>query len=279
MPSGSHGGSSGSHSSGGSSFGGGSGGWRGSSSSSGSSYSGPSRPIHWCYGGRTYYVSGSESEPIRTKFGIGFIILVFAIMCAIWMGFTCKDIHKIKVDRNYYIHMIENAQSDSDYLKEGKVTDKFYNEDCDRWYFTYSIPYGDGSIRELDGYTFSVYTDDEINNIRIGSAMWFAVNNSVVDDKTDSINMDYINIPLENDGEYLVGRRQLTMSIVVLVACVGALAIDILLIVKDIKKKVKRSVDLTDVPEEVKKKSCKYCGRVLQDGEYTCPSCGAARKE
>lgn len=280
MPSGSHGGSSGSHGGGGSSFGGGSsGGWRGSSSSGSYYNSAPPRPIHWSYGGRTYYVSGVESSPIRTKIVLAVVFFILAIISIIWLASTCSSIHKIKVDRNYYINMIRNAESDSDYCKDGVVTDMFYNQSCDRWYLTYCIPYSSG-LWGLEGYTYSVYTEEEARDIYYYHRdMKFAVNNKDVDSRTDSINMEYINIPLTSDGEYLVCVRKLIVSIVMIIVFLGCTALFIYLAIRNIKKKAKVSVDLSKASPETKKKYCRYCGRTLRDSDMSCPSCGASRKD
>lgn len=268
MPSGSHGGSAGSHSSGGSSFGG------GHSSSGGSS----SRQTPICYHrhGVRYYVPIGQSNGIRAKLSCIFIFLMFIFCLSMVVGALSSDINKIKVDREYYIDMIENAEEDEDYCKKGRITDIFYNSSCDKWYFTYAIPYSGG---ELEGYTFSVYDSEQIKEFEIGDEIDFAVNNKNVDENTDSINFGYEELSLEADGEYLVARQ----SLVIVSICLGAFVIGVVLlivwIVVTIKKQSKVVVSTENLNVEEKKNACKYCGTIFNDGENRCSGCGARKQE
>ena len=125
MPSGSHGGSSGSHGGGGSSGGN----WSGRSSGSSLSYR-RTTPIHWVWHGRTYYVPVSSGSAFQGWFSAIFIVLVFAIISTLLVISGSSNINKIKTDRDYYIHMIEKAEQNENYKKEGTIKDIFYNEDC-----------------------------------------------------------------------------------------------------------------------------------------------------
>lgn len=271
MPSGSHGGSSGSHfgggSSGGSHFGGG---------SSGGQFSNRTTPIHWVWHGHSYYIPVSSGSSIQAWFVAIFVMLFIAILSAVPLFHSNSVINKIQVDRNYYIHMIEKAEQNENYKKEGTIKDIFYNEDCGKWYFTYEIAYDDGV---LEGYTYSVYSESEIYEFEIGQTLYFAVNNPNVNADTDSINMEYKNIPLEADGEYINAKRNIAVCSVLL-AVFGSLTIILTIVaIRRLKKVIMKSQDTSNLTEEEKKKTCVYCGTMFKDGETKCSSCGASRKE
>lgn len=274
MPSGSHGGSGGSHSSGGASSGGS---WGGGSSRSGGGSSRPPRPMNIWFFGRYYHISAGNSSKV-TKFMPFIIFSLFLIFVAVVLLLQVNSqIEKIKVDRTYYLDMIENALNDSDYIKDGVITDKFYNEDCKKWYFTYTIITNDGE--ELDGYTYSVYTREEINQFYIGQHLNFAVNSKIVTLNTDSINMEYKGIPLENDGEYIVALETKTATIVVICVFSALIALFIVLTILRIKKySQKTAFDSSNAKNITNDEDtyCRYCGSRIRNGYDKCEHCGAS---
>lgn len=300
MPSGSHGGSSGSHRSGGASFGG-----HGSSGSSGGSHrgggpnnhGGPHRDNGWHHHvdvgyrryrwGRTVYVVPSEKASIITILTcLIFFCFIFSTILAFDVAQSVKDVNNIKNDYYYYQNMISKAENNSEYLKTGFVTDHFLNEDCDKWYFTYKIARDDVPVGWLEGYSYSCYTLEEVSKFEIDSEIEIAVNSKVVTDSTDSIPMDYKNMPLKKDGEYLNCVKERTLDIVLLVSgCVGfvvLIAINIRVFTK-YKEKVSNSNSRTKSSNSSYSKSgsakhCSYCGASVSSNARNCSSCGAKIK-
>lgn len=272
MPSGSHGGHAGGHGGGGSSFGRGGFGGRGSSSKR------PARPMTFFFFGRHYYVPVGKSSIIRSLYSFAFVVLIFV---AIFMAplFSLKsDIDKIKVDREYYISMIENAEQNSDFLKTAKVADKFYHEDFKKWYITYTIQTDDG--KALEGYTFSVYTLSEVNQFVIGQEIPVAVNSKIVTQETDSITMDYKDIPLENDGEYIQSTKQIklltSLSIIGGSASVILITTATVLLFKRMKKnELEKTLEEDPNFKEEGVTRCKYCGSKVDSSDKSCKNCGA----
>ena len=138
MPSGSHGGSRGSHSSGGSSRSSGGGSHFGSRSSRSSHNMSSNR--HYHHGGHHHHHRGRGGFVIVTSGSTGVLFFVSLFMVALIAAFsfvlsnTNRNLATIETDREYYIDMIEYAESNSDYIKTGMITGKFYNEDCEKWY-------------------------------------------------------------------------------------------------------------------------------------------------
>lgn len=273
MPSGSHGGSAGGHSSGGSSFGG--------HSRSGTfvNSKGTRSPRPMVFFGGRYYVPVKQSSVIRTLFLIGFFILFFAVMFLI-SSFSMKaEINKIKVDQKYYVAMIQNAEQDSDYLKSAIVTDKFYNEDYNKWYITYTLKTVNNE--DLNGYTFSVYTLEEVNRFEIGQEIQVAVNSKIVTMQTDSIPLDYKDMPLEKDGQY-VNAKTGFVCFVIISSVLGVISVALfvvggILLAKKIQKneQIKEKEENPNLSEQENIVRCKYCGSKLKESSVSCENCGA----
>lgn len=278
MPSGSHRCSPGGHSSGGSSMGGGrnSNNWGGGRNSSSSSRMSGNYTFHFF--GKTYSTS-HNNKITSTILSVLFLFIFFAIMGLTFLFDGKADIKVSKVDREYYLQMIEYAEEHPEFQKEGVVTGRFYNDDADKWYFEYAIDYvgTDGLIHELKGYTFSVYTFAEISEVVVGDRLIFAVNNKDVNELTDSINMDYKDIPLSADGTYVSAKTTVKVGIGCLIASCIILVIGIFAIAKTCKKELVE-VATTKSSEKDKINSCEYCGRIFKDNETYCSSCGAARR-
>jgi hypothetical protein len=220
MPSGSHsgghGGGGGSHFSG-----------RGSSSRGGG-------------GGRRYGRGGG-----RFFFGYGqatsifFILFVFALMAAIAFssiaGLSKEKVGIIEADYMYYQDIIEDANEsaesgDTSYIVEGTVVSKKQNTDTEKWYVTYYFLDGDG--HKVYGYTYSVYTWDVVKDMDPGDTILLAVDSNPITQDTDSINLDYADMTLEDDGEYVVYLNNYktynTLSIVLYVASAMLIVVGII---------------------------------------------------
>lgn len=275
MPSGSHGISGGSHfSGGGSSF---SGGGRSGGNSN------PSGPINlWFFGGR-YYIPSEKAGFIRFLFSLCFLCAFFMFTAGVVIGGTNEDINKIKTDRNYYIAMIERAEEDPSLQVTGNVIDIFYNSDCHKWYIQYEVRDEGTNEILLTGFTYCLYNDAEIRYYTVGNPIELALNSSNITERTDSVNMDYKDMPLERDGEYIVAKRTKDILIWVEVglgiAFVASIVVTVIQIKKNIKMKEeeKKKLEEKEKAEQLAKqpKRCSYCGTILKEGDRGCPNCGA----
>lgn len=271
MPSGSHGGGGGSHGGG---FGGGSH-FGGGHRSSGSSRRGPTPLRIWFFGHR-YYVPAEKTSALRGLFAAFFILVLFGFMSTLGLIASNDKIDKIKADNAYYISMISYATAHPDYQVTGKITGKFRNDDCGKWYLTYSIETANGGT--LEGYTYSVYSINEIEQFVVGDDILLAIDSIPVTMRTDSINMDYINIPLENDGEYVGAKNSKRTAMIMTIACFGAsVVVAVLTFIK-----AKKSMKLNELEKEKASsqdesvKRCKYCGSKQNPEDTKCPNCGAS---
>lgn len=275
MPSGSHGGGGGgSHHGGG--FGGG-----GNRFGRGRPTGGLFRrsvPIRIWFFGHHYYVPADKSNKLRAWFTSSVILLIIGLI-ALFASFGAKaQINQIRSDREYYINMIEYATLHPEFQKTGIITDKFQNYDNGKCYLTYSLQTANGET--LKGYTYSVYTLEEINQFVIGQEIKLAVNSNVITLSTDSITMDYINIPIEKDGEYITANALKKNSTIFMIVMFSVSAICLAVGIYKTKKEMqlneleKEKTSSSFVEENVKR--CPYCGSKQNPDEKKCPNCGAS---
>jgi hypothetical protein len=277
MPSGSHGGSSGSHGGGGSRSGGGSSSFRG-----GSSGRSANRPIVLRLG-RTRYVVPPRFASIISILTWVLLFMAFSLIaCVCELNEQKQFIQLIEVDYRYYNQMILKAENFEEYRRIGQVTDHFYNEDCGKWYFTYRIAIEDnyGVVIEdeyLSGYTYSIFTFDEINKYQIGKDIQIAINTDTVKNTTDSIPILCKEFPIEADGEYIQAQSTCEFFVVIIsvmvTACVGIIVSMVYIILKKNKKQI---LDKNGIYIDVSEKPhCEYCGGILKEEDTQCKSCGA----
>lgn len=273
MPSG-----SGGHGGGGSHFGGGGGSHFGGGGRGGSGGSRPPRPIYFGFGGTRYYVPLKKSNAIRSFFVLAIFFVVVAAVLMLGGFAPNNNLKKITADRQRYIEMINRAEKDSSYVREGTITGTFYNSDCGKWYFTYVIPTDDG-YGNLEGYSYSIYDANEIKNFVPGETLEFAVGFTPVTLSTDSIDMGYKNKPLTDDGEYIdLIKERRNLRLFAALAVLAALSLGILgavLLFKNLRKK-ETAGETTEDENGIPIRRCEYCGSVLLDGETKCPNCGAS---
>lgn len=273
MPSG-----SGGHGGGGSHFGGGGGSHFGGGGRGGSGGGRPPRPIYFGFGGTRYYVPLKKSNAIRSFFVLAIFFVVVAAVLMLGGFAPNNDLKKITADRQRYIEMINRAEKDSSYVREGTITGTFYNSDCGKWYFTYVIPTDDG-YGNLEGYSYSIYDANEIKNFVPGETLEFAVGFTPVTPSTDSIDMGYKNKPLTDDGEYIdLIKERRNLRLFAALAVLAALSLGILgavLLLRNLRKK-ETAGETTEDENGIPIRRCEYCGSFLKDGETKCPNCGAS---
>lgn len=277
MPSGSHGGSAGSH--GGFSGGGGS---RGGSSFGGGSYhrSRPRGPRNFRFGRSVFVVSTGRQSILSIIIFVGVLVLGYLFTSVSIFSGHKEHLNMIEEENRYYLNMVATAKNDSDYVVTGEVTNQFYKTEYERYYITYSFVADDGST--VEGYTFSIYTLETVP--KKGSEIELAVDDKTTDSDTDSIPMDYANFTLEDDGEYLKVKkdkaksvRGIVIGVVVIVCLVGGY---ILVIVTSKKKQEEKEAEQKAEQKakeeaEEKKRFCEYCGARVEPSDNVCPQCGA----
>ena len=266
MPSGSHGGSRGSHGGGGSR-----GGFGGSRSSGGSRIS---TPRVFIIGGIRYglpTVWNTRFNVLNTCLGIVLFLLFFSVMTIVG---SVSNIDQIKTDYMYYEDMIATAEADSRYVVEGIITDKSLGEGG-KWFFDYEFVADDGW--KVPGYTYSIYTFDEIREFTIGQTILIATNAINTTYMTDSIPIICKYKTVEDDAEYIDAQNMKTGGIVftcLLGAGVIAIITAQIVIVKK-HKTISPQEEKTIASYIKKQKTCAYCGSHLADNETQCTSCGA----
>lgn len=284
MPSGSHGGSSGSH---GGSHSGGS--HSHGSSFGGGGYHGHSRGPTFIYFGRTRYVVHTKARPALSFFtGLILFAIFLLICCSMILSTTNTELKEINADYVHYQNMIKVAQnSEEDLIINGTVISKFYNSSVDKWYITYYFT--DNVGNKYEGYTFSVYTLEQAEKIVQKRTIELAIDYQPIDSQTDSIPTDYLDMPLEQDGEYVAGIRNknITKKVMIITAIVIVVSIGVSFLVifknkiKVVNNQVKTAQTQMNRPsnteERPRRTYCDYCGAEMPEGETKCRNCGAGR--
>ncbi len=301
MPSGSHFGSSGSHRSGGASH----------VKTSSNRVSSHSRYIGFPFFSTIFISRGIRtSVPQKYKWAsilcsFLFIIAIFTLFFAILFLTLSLNLSKIEQDYMYYQDMISYAENnpDKNLIREAVVKDFALNEECGKYYIIYELDTDDGSGK-LEGYSFSVYTLTTVP--RVDEHISVAVNSSEVTTETDSIPMDYKDMPLTQDGEWIVARKNVTIrNILFIVTATCFLSIIVIYIFLHIKVKKnynaekqngkefsnnnpppKKELSQTtsqetnfDNPFEKNYFKCSNCGADVLPEQRYCPLCGKKIKK
>ncbi len=265
MPSGSHGGSAGGH-------GGGSSGGHGGSHF-GSSRGGFNRgPRVIMFFGHPHYINSRKSGWLSFLSMLIVISVIALIIMLFGLSASSNEIKVIENDYNYYQQMIKRAESNPAYIKQATITGHFVKNGYDKWYMTYTIEQNDGNL--LEGYTFSIYTLEDLNQYTIGSIVDAAVDSIIVTKDTDSITMDYKNTTLKDDCEYernIHSKTTFTIgSIVDAIILVGLIVLIIVII-----QKSAASPEQEKLQQENQLRKCPYCGAKIKNTKDKCPNCGA----
>ena len=121
-----------------------------------------------------------------------------------------------------------------------------------------------------------VYSYDEINNFIIGQKIEVAVvtPNSPF---TDSIPMDYYEMPLENDAEYINYQKSIRLHIILTLSFTAGAVLLFVLAVKLHKREKLSAMEESSSTTSTKSNICSYCGGKLSDTATSCPNCGASK--
>jgi len=130
----------------------------------------------------------------------------------------------------------------------------------------------------LEGETYAVYTITETGNYRVGSTIKVAVDSIPVSYTTDSIPMDYEDMPLENDGEYVKSKKAMTSNLIWMIICIligmGILVLTFRYMYKHSKVEEKKETPTVEEKESTTS-TCAYCGGTFEKSKTKCPNCGA----
>lgn len=305
MPSGSRGGS---RSGGGSHFGG------GSRRSGGSHFGGGSRRsdhhdrhghgrsrggysfgMSFVFVNRGHY-AGHWGGAMNTLMIFGLIFCFFiALPMFVIGGSNRRNVAAIKSDYKYYQNMIKVAEKTPGYIIEGTIISTYGNENSDKWYVTYYFKTESGN--RVEGYTFSIYTFEQASQFMPDDKILLAVDRLPLSSETDSINVDYKNTKLSDDGEYQAfSKRSKIFNIIGAVSiCIGIamFAISIVLRAKAPKQELAEEPKAGSLPplptssttqssqpqsqtQTASMVTCAYCGSHIKSDKSSCPKCGAS---
>lgn len=296
MPSGSHSGGShfgGGHSSfsgGGSHFGGSRSGHSGGGSHFGGGPRGPRGPVFIHWGGHYYSMSYSKNVLVV------FLLVISFIAGFVGFGFTVSNnrdkLDIIRMDYEYYYQMVDYAESNSNYRTTATITG-FYQSYSGKYYYNYKFKMDPSSASSfyIDGYTYCLYTEDDLPSIAVGTTITIAISDNVnnISFDCDSVPMDIKHFRPEDDGEFQALQRSAEtnkkVGIVTLIIAGIMLATTITLWILFLKKTDKNEYEKSksgtitsssiNIDTNPKTKYCSYCGSALNSNATSCHCCGA----
>ena len=275
MPSGSHGGrGGGGHSFGGSRAGVKSGVNRTSYINRYDRYRGPH--IYYFRGRR--YAVGSYSYYKMSSIGNWILMSFFAILI---LGFLFirqgKAIQLVKDDHAYYAKMIEHA-NDNQYMY-AEVINKFQGEGG-KYYITYNLQVDNHNLWYEDGYTYSIYTMEEASAIYRSGRIAIVVDRLPLTSNTDSINADYLDFDITDDGTYIEASRTRTIILVagsVMIIILVGLIYEYFKVMFTYQVNSNHEANQSSNSHTSKNEYCIYCGSIMSKHDEKCPNCGSSK--
>lgn len=237
-------------------------------------------------GNGTGYIA-SWADRLFSIFTSLFVIGLIASIFTMFFGLSYKDDMKlIKEEHSYYCSVIDYAEANTDYLIDGVIMGKVLNTDCNKYYIRYYFTSYSG--KRIENTTFSIYTKEQADAFISGATIKLAVDSLPLTLQTDSINVDYKNSKLTDDGEYVKAEKKFktftTVSVSIGVVSVIILITGIVVRAKATNRKGEDEYEeqsstpsTTPTQEFNTQKFCCYCGGRINSSIY-CPYCGEKQK-
>lgn len=227
----------------------------------------------------------SDSYTQPTSFGYKLlsllsVILGLALFACIVVGMiSIINISTCKQDYSMYQNMCKHAMDDERFCIQAEVVSHNYNPKYKKWYFNYQMTDGTESYM---GYTFCVYTEPEIKEFEIGSTIDVAMDTLFLNATTDSVPLDYYQMDINRDGQYVYYKQLLTIFGILVVVDIAALITVNVFASKMVKKynenKFNTDLDTNKSSGQASDSAvyCNYCNSKLSPNATTCPHCGAS---
>ncbi len=241
-------------------------------------------------GSRGYSFTSKRQVTLSLLIVLLFFMVVLSFVGGMMMNSNQNNVEIIKADYEKYNAMIEYAESNPEYIVQGRITGIFLDEGHSKYFYTYMIKTQYGSI--LHGNTFYTYTLDFIQSqeYSIGTTIMVAVDNYPVTLETDSIPMDFKNFTIDDDEEYQMALTSIRNGKIMLAVGVSVSSVTLLvaIIVFFTTKKVEKANQTASsystsgedvfIEEKLEKNVCPYCGTRISPNSSNCPNCGAPRQ-
>lgn len=226
-----------------------------------------------------------RKHPLIRLFSTIFSIMIIALFAAIIakVSFVMR-VQAIKSDYNYYQHMCSWSAEHPNWKGTAKVTGK--EKKYDKWLITYKIIDPTTNFT-LDGYSFAIYDDEQIEQIQIDDEIEVAMDSFELSINTDSVPMDYYQVPITQDADYL-HHTKISSSVTVILVIVAIVTVGIgitngILANKYLKNMRVASFDsgYTPVSENnnLQVVYCDYCHSKLPPNSTKCEHCGASIRQ
>ncbi len=235
------------------------------------------RPHTYFFMGRRYAV-GSYRYYKMSSIGTWILVLFVAIL---YLGLLFvrqgQTIQLVKDDHAYYANMIEHA-SDGQYMY-ADVINQFQGEGG-KYYITYNMQVNNRDLWYEDGYTYSIYTMEEASEIFRSGQIEIVVDRLPLSVLTDSINADYLDYDITDDGTYINAvRTRTTVLIIGFIAIIGfgSLIFGYFKMMFKYQMNSNHQTNQSVYSSSTSNEYCIYCGSVMSIHSDKCPNCGASK--
>lgn len=235
------------------------------------------RPVFiYTFGNRNYYI-GEKRQSLLSSISLFIFIAIIILITKVSNYYEAKDkVEIIESDFITYNAIIDDAELDSNKIVTGKYVGREpkYGKWCIKYKFNYNG-------NEYDGYSFYVYTEEEVKVFATQENIQIAVGNVNSVGQPDSIEITFDGKTLEDDGEYVYYSSRIGSQmtwIIVLSSTIGGLLISTIVIsLTSFKKydKIEEENRTMVLEQDKNARYCAYCGSKMKEDATSCPYCGA----
>lgn len=231
---------------------------------------------------RTYVYHSGHGVLISPLSALFMVLMFFCFIFTIIMFVNVNEaknmLGAIQNDYEYYQSIIEYAETHPSCQIEGEIIGKYYDDKYDKYFIEYKY-------KHVTDYSFYIYDEQDINNMNIGDTILLACDSV---DKTITINMDYKNYSLEEDGEYNYYLKRSKNGFLAYIGVAGIIAMIVIVSVIETKyrKKEKESDTTTSTTTSTTTNTsaqtnqyCAYCGSKVTNDSAKCSVCGATNRK
>lgn len=232
--------------------------------------------------------------------GLVFGFIFFIILASVFISsFTAsinnaiQDMNVSKTAYTKYQNMISRAEKDEKYRVKGTIDYIRYDDVYDKYYIEYSFI--DSENEKYTQLSYAMYDYSDYITMNPGDSIDIALSEPyfMSDQFTDSINMDFKYVDLDNFAEYQDFDFDFKFAkigkLVVIVASAVIFIIFIIAFRTAIKKKssdnenssttsTSSTTNSTTQDNTQKDQYCAYCGSKISSSDTKCPLCGAQNK-
>ncbi|MBO5229442.1 MAG: hypothetical protein J6B20_01435 [Clostridia bacterium] len=242
--------------------------------------------------GRPVYFGAGRAKAVSLLSILITIAIVAAVMLGLGWYSQEEDLKVIREDYAYYQAMAQYAADNDAYQTTGEVYDFEQYELGGKCCIFYRFDTSSGNT--VEGYSFYVYNIEDVEYmLDNGVTLAISSKNTNITMSTDSIPLDYKDMALRDDAEYLdYAEQRDTMRLATIAVGVGAVVMILISAAVSVtaKKATKEQIEETAQAKSGTQNNqqnktetpagawrCAYCNTLNDSSKEQCDGCGASR--